>query len=260
MAQNNKNIDMPIPEVKTPILAPVKIKKELIASGIKKEVKERLNAFVKKDLNKIETTSLEEFLKYIIKIYGKNAIKKKEKAMRGYLTSYKITNKEKIGPKVFFNKWKIQMLNLLKAREKPIKARFILEVEFYKKINKEIITTFAYFHTFNEIITESTDLKEVYNKKVKLILEKIYVFVDAGSGWIFERIISLDIHIDKYKPLNGRSFIPLPKELANKKAIINVKNKDNECFKWAITSALYPQEEHSNRLTKVLRTNSEKLN
>jgi len=39
-----------------------------------------------------------------------------------------------------------------------------------------------------------------------------------------------------------------------------LKNKDNECFKWAITSALYPQKEHSNRLTKVLRANAEKLN
>jgi len=151
----------------------------------------------------------------------KNFIKKKEKAMRGYFTSYRITNKEKIGPKAFFNKCrKIQILNLLKTREKPIKVRFILEVEFYKKRNKELITTFAYFHTFNEIITESTDLKEVYNKKVKLILEKIEKFEKEGSGWIFKRIEMLDIHIDKYKPLNGRSYIPLPKELANKKAIL----------------------------------------
>jgi len=30
MAQNNKNIDIPIPEVKTSILAPVKIKKKEI--------------------------------------------------------------------------------------------------------------------------------------------------------------------------------------------------------------------------------------
>ena len=25
--------------------------------------------------------------------------------------------------------------------------------------------------------------------------------------------------------------------LAKKKAIVNVKNRDNECFKWAVTSA-----------------------
>jgi len=178
---------------------------------------------VKKDTNKTETTPLEEFLKYLNKIYGDNFIKTKEQAMRGFLTSYKIENKDNIDPKVFFNRWKIQILNLLKTREKPIKARMILEVEFYKKIDKERETTFGYFHTDNEIITESTDLKEVFNRMDEQLTEKVSVFVDNGSMWIFESIIELDIHIDKYKPFNGRSFIPLPKKLTNKKAIINVK-------------------------------------
>jgi len=117
MAQNNKNIDMPIPEVKTPILAPVKIKKkkygekELIRKinalkikNEKKKLREKLSRIVKKDPNKTETTPLDEFLKYLNKIYGDNFIKTKEQAMRGFLTSYKIENKENIDPKVFFKK------------------------------------------------------------------------------------------------------------------------------------------------------------
>jgi len=95
---------------------------------------------------------------------------------------------------------------------------------------------------------------------VEQILEKIEKYQKQGLGWMFRRLITLDINIDKYRPLNGRSYIPLPKELENKKAIINVKNKDNECFKWAITSALLPQKSHSDRLTNVLRENAKKLN
>ena len=30
-------------------------------------------------------------------------------------------------------------------------------------------------------------------------------------------------------------------------AIINVKNKDNDCFRWAIKSALFPTDSHSDR-------------
>lgn len=37
--------------------------------------------------------------------------------------------------------------------------------------------------------------------------------------------------------LNGSSFVPIPKELAAKKCIVNVKNKDNRCFMWAILAA-----------------------
>ena len=34
--------------------------------------------------------------------------------------------------------------------------------------------------------------------------------------------------------------MPLPKQLQNKKAIINVQNRDNECLRWAIRAALFP--------------------
>ena len=46
------------------------------------------------------------------------------------------------------------------------------------------------------------------------------------------------------------SYIPLPKFLAAKKAIINLKNEDDECFKWAITPALNPVEKNSERIAK----------
>ena len=44
----------------------------------------------------------------------------------------------------------------------------------------------------------------------------------------------------KYVPLGGSYYISLPKFLAAKKAIINLKNEDDECFKWAIIGALNP--------------------
>ena len=54
--------------------------------------------------------------------------------------------------------------------------------------------------------------------------------------------------------------IPLDETLADKKAIINIQNKDNECFKWCITRALNPNENHPERVDKDLREQSKKLN
>ena len=49
--------------------------------------------------------------------------------------------------------------------------------------------------------------------------------------------------------------------MADKNAIINVKNlNDNECFKWAVTSAIYTANNHPERLNKKMRDNSEKFN
>ena len=41
----------------------------------------------------------------------------------------------------------------------------------------------------------------------------------------------------------GVSYLPLPPDLAKKRAIINVKNMDNECIKWAIRAALFPPQD-----------------
>ena len=54
-------------------------------------------------------------------------------------------------------------------------------------------------------------------------------------------------------------YIPLPRFLAAKKAIINPTNEDDEFFKWAITRALNPVEEHSVRIDKILREKSKVL-
>ena len=62
-----------------------------------------------------------------------------------------------------------------------------------------------------------------------------------------------------YEPPGGSSYNLLPKFLAAKKAIINLKNEDDECFKWAITRILNPVEKHSERIDRKLRETSTEL-
>ena len=54
--------------------------------------------------------------------------------------------------------------------------------------------------------------------------------------------------------------IPLPGFLSAKKAIINLKNEDDECFKCAITRALNPLEKNSERIDIKRRETSMTLN
>ena len=44
----------------------------------------------------------------------------------------------------------------------------------------------------------------------------------------------------RYEPFRGGSYMPLPKKLQAKKAIINVQKEDNQCLRWAIRTALFP--------------------
>ena len=43
-------------------------------------------------------------------------------------------------------------------------------------------------------------------------------------------------------PQKGAGYIDLPKEIKTKKAVINVKNKDDRCFEYAILSAQHNKE------------------
>ena len=72
---------------------------------------------------------------------------------------------------------------------------------------------------------------------------------NKGSGWKFKKINQLSVNTSAYQPLNGKSWIDLPAKLKAKKAIINVKNNDNECHRWAILSAIRPVEVHPERVS-----------
>ena len=52
-------------------------------------------------------------------------------------------------------------------------------------------------------------------------------------------------------PLKGRSYLPLPEELRNsRKGLINIKNDDNECFRWCHVRHLNPLRHHNERITQ----------
>ena len=52
----------------------------------------------------------------------------------------------------------------------------------------------------------------------------------------------------------------LPKELVDKKAIINVQNKDNKCFLWCVLRALNPKDDNAVRVDKELIGKENTLN
>ena len=90
------------------------------------------------------------------------------------------------------------------------------------------------------------------------MLENFYKWQRNGSGWRLHSVDRLDIYITKFDPVKGRSYKPLPKYVANKKAVINMENNDDQYFKWAVTRALHSVERDAGRISKILRKQSEK--
>ena len=54
----------------------------------------------------------------------------------------------------------------------------------------------------------------------------------TNSSFGFDEVLFLDVNFHQLNLTRGSSYIPLPNWIANKKAVINPKNEnDEECFK-----------------------------
>ena len=120
---------------------------------------------------------------------------------------------------------------------------FGLKVNFEIERNDKTEEMTHYFkedqpHVFNRDNKEM--IKQMYEEFMGRIKGEIENWSLQGSGWEVERIETAYVNVAKYQPLRGGTYLPLPADLAKKKAIINVKNKDNQCLKWALRAALFP--------------------
>ena len=100
-------------------------------------------------------------------------------------------------------------------------------------------------NTYNpRAITEQ--LKVVLDRQ----LEELAGWTERGSGWTVYAIEMFYIDVARNDPLRGGHYLPFPKDLKAKGAIINVKNKDNECLRWALRSAKFPVTKDPQRPSK----------
>ena len=92
------------------------------------------------------------------------------------------------------------------------------------------------------------------------IIEGVVKYSKNGSGWFVVSVEKIQIDKATYDPVKGSSHIPLPKKIADKKALINMGNKDDQCFKYAVTRALNPVTRDAERITKELKKQASELN
>ena len=84
-------------------------------------------------------------------------------------------------------------------------------------------------------------IKPLLNQFIDQVKGEIEAWSERGSGWIMDKILEAYINVARYQPMRGGSFMPLPTKLKNKKAVLNIQNRDNECLRWAIRAALFRQ-------------------
>ena len=188
-------------------------------------------------------------------------IKELNKDLKGDAKSYGIEIQNYFNPFDHFTKTKAFIESHLERILKDMKGfKFIetLEVTFVKmvitdSINKTTSQIYkkAFFNCKAKAITKPNDIEPELNVSRQEILNVIDQWVSEGSGWAIDHIDSHYINVTTYKPLHGSSYIERPTELRNsKKGLINMKNKDEECFRWCHIRHLNPQIKYPQRIKK----------
>ena len=176
------------------------------------------------------------------------------KALKGYTKSFEIGIKNNKDPLE-------QLQNTRKAIEHHIMSiltsmkglKFVetLSVTFTKMSNGGIVYKTAYFNSKAQTIINNIEILEALQSSKQQILNMIAQWVSEGSGWTIQSVDNHYLNIAQYQPTKGFSYIKLPQELRNsKKGLINMKNDDNECFRWCHIRCLNPQDKDPQRIKK----------
>ena len=125
----------------------------------------------------------------------------------------------------FFNRIKFQLiLTLKKARSAKVPATtWIRFKQDGESVELAFVSRMMNVHNLREI-------NEIANEMIAHMQEQIENPALLNSRFVFDEVLFMNIDFHQLNFTRGSSYVPLPEWLANKKAIINPRNEDQECF------------------------------
>ena len=208
----------------------------------KKEARRRLNTLRQRRLTEPARTTL------------------RRKFRGGRSTLWFVDGSEYLDPEVFLHDVANGVRETVDGVSGPKKVHMnlscILEKEDVRTGNKMEDT----FGARSNTRTITLQLGDTYDEMRDRMIENLSKFQRNGSGWRLKSIHGLEISITRYDPLSGSGYSKLPPYIAKKNIVINMRNEDNQCFKWAVTRALNPVNKNPNRITNELKEQTEKYN
>ena len=157
------------------------------------------------------------------------------KALKGFTKSYEFGIKDNKDNLVQLQNTRLAMSRLFDKILNDTKGfKFIetLKVTFMKMKDSDYIYKSAYFNSQAQIVMNPNDISSSLELAQQQIMNQIGAWLSEGSGWTISSIDEHYLDTVVYEPMKGNSYIPLPVELRNSaKGLINIQNKENECFR-----------------------------
>ena len=231
----------------------INIKKKNIKKKNIKTFDEYFKECIKnKKIPKDTPSYLREALERAMREYDQG-LEKEKSVLEGFANKYTIEGIPGLTPMLFFQEINETLIDFF-TYHRNIKFRLILVCIMEKQtIQKDIGVVGleegkAYFSSESLNNLKSDDVEKLLKRIIDGIEISIEAYQAGGSGWYFKEVVKLEIHTVEFNPTKGSSYILLPEWISNKKAIVNIKNKDEKCFLWCILRYLHPKESHEEKI------------
>ncbi|KAK3711743.1 hypothetical protein QZH41_018479, partial [Actinostola sp. cb2023] len=135
----------------------------------------------------------------------------------------------------------IKQLRKQLDKHRGIKWFLCVKVRMIKTSPDGDVESTPHFRSMCFTTVNETELVKDYNQAVEKVKTTFLEYQREGSGWQLDKVLHLDLGVVAYKPVEGASYLPLPKKkIKNKKAVLNVQNEDLKCFLWSVLAAKHP--------------------
>ena len=180
-----------------------------------------------------------------------------EGAFGGNYSKYRIEGIKGMDVPTFFSKIKASIGNVL--RKETSQRAIRVQTTTWLRFEKEDEYVDKAFNSRMTPVYMLSDIDSIVQGMINHMAQQVDNPKLRDSKFVFDSILCTDINIHRLNLTRGSSYISLPDWLEKKKAIINPKNKDNECFKWAVIAGLKWEEIdcHPERISKLRRYEDE---
>jgi hypothetical protein len=161
--------------------------------------------------------------------------------------TYLSDNRDEIG---------IQLMESI-SKKHGVKWYITIYPLFTKMLEEERVESTPCFRSCTFTLLQQSDFNQQFNRAFESIAKAKSNFQREGSNWNFERILGVELNIARYVPLAASSYIPLPKKLLKKKALVNIQNYDQKCFLWSVLAHLHVPLNHRERVHPYKQFESE---
>ena len=174
-----------------------------------------------------------------------------EEAFSGAYRRYRIDGLPGMDPDTFFSRVRKFLIELLAKELRTVAVRS--QATTWIRFRKDVEMVELAFNSRMLNVYNLSDMNEIVNAMISHMAHQIENPALSDSKFVFDEVLHRDVNFQQLNLTRGSSYLPLPDRLARKGAIINPKNSDLKCFKWAIIAAMRWEEigKDSQRITKL---------